>query len=418
MFDKDLWQEVFYVLKKNKVRTALTGFGVFWGIFMLVLMLGAGKGLYNGAYYGLGDLALNSLFIWSNPTSIPYEGFDRNRFWNFTNEDTKALLENIDEIEVLSPRAGRGSREISRNNRRDSFEIAGVTPGLLKIEPPDMTSGRFINNKDMKEKRKIIVIGKRVREILFESDEDPLGEYLKINGVYFQVVGVFKSKRPPDRDGDNQNKTVLMPFTTLQHTYNMGNRVGYYAVLPKPGFSAKFVEEKIKTLLAKRHKISPDDKLAFGTDNVEEGFKNANDVFTGILILSWFTGTLTLLAGVIGTSNIMLVIVRERTKEIGVQRALGATPMRIIRQIITESIFINTLTGYIGLLLSVGLVEVTNYVLAKVHVASDYFRDPEVDLKVAVLALAVLIISGAIAGLLPARRAVSIKPIDALRSEI
>lgn len=420
MLDRELWQEVFHILKKNKTRTLLTAFGVFWGIFMLVVTLGASKGLYNSAYQGVGDLALNSLFIWPKNTTIPYEGFPRGRWWSFTNDDTKALIDNIDEIEVLAPRSNAwgGDVTISRDNRSDSFRIIGDTPEYFKIEPQDIMEGRFINRKDIQNKRKVIVIGKRVREILFEPHEDPLGEYLKINGIYFQIAGVFKSRRAPSNGGDSQNKTIFMPFSTLQRTFKMGNYVGYYSILPKPGVRVKNVEEKMKKFLAKRHKVSPEDEQAFGTDNLEEAFRNVNDLFTGIFFLSWFVGTLTLLAGVIGTSNIMLVIVRERTKEIGIQRALGATPMRIIRQILTESIFLNTVAGYTGLLLSAGLVELIGYIMNKAQADVSYFRDPEVDFKVAILALFILIFSGAIAGLLPARRAVRIKPIDALRSEI
>lgn len=420
MIDRDLWQEVFHVLKKNKTRTFITGFGVFWGIFMLVVMLGAGKGLKNGVFYGIGDLALNSLYIWTKNTTIPYEGFDRGRWWNFTNEDTKALIDNIPEIEIVAPRANAwgGDVSISRDNRSDSFRIIGDTPEYLKIEPQDIVEGRFINKKDLQNRRKVIVIGKRVREILYEPDEDPLGTFLKIRGVYFKVIGVFKSRRGPNNGAENQNKTIFMPFSTLQLTNNMGNYVGYYSMLAKPGIPARKVEEKIKKLLAKRHKVSPEDDQAFGTDNVEEEIREVNNLFTGIAALSWFVGTLTLFAGVIGTSNIMLVIVRERTKEIGIQRALGATPFRIIRQIVTESIFLNTAAGYLGLLISAGLVELVGFLLRKFEIKALYFHNPEVDLKVAVLALVILVLSGAVAGLLPARRAVSIKPIDALRSEI
>ena len=420
MIDRDLWQEVFHILKKNKTRTLLTGFGVFWGIFMLVVMLGAGNGLKNGVFYGLGDMALNSMYIWTRSTTIPYEGFDKGRWWSFTDDDTQAIRDNIPEIEVLAPRAsGRGGDvEISRDNRSDNFRIVGDTPGYLKIQPLDISAGRFINEKDLKLKRKIIIIGERVREILYEPDEDPVGDFLKVSGIYYQVAGVFKSRRPPDNGGDQDNKTIFMPFSTMQHTQNMGNRVGYYSVLSKDGISTKVIEEKMKKLLAKRHRVSPDDKLAFGTDNVEEQVQEVNVLFTGISFLSWFVGTLTLFAGVVGTSNIMLVVVRERTKEIGVQRALGATPWRIIRQIITESIFLNTAAGYMGLLLSIGLVELAAFLLRKLDIRTFYFYNPEVDIKVAMLALAILVVSGAIAGLLPAKRAVSIKPIDALRSEI
>ena len=209
-----------------------------------------------------------------------------------------------------------------------------------------------------------------------------------------------------------------MPLSTLQHTHNMGNFVNYYAVLPEPGIPVKHLEDKMKKFLAKQHKVSPEDDLAFWTDNLEEIFRNVNDLFIGIFFLSWFVGILTLLAGVIGTSNIMLVIVRERTKEIGIQRALGATPMKIIRQIVTESIFLNTVAGYTGLLLSAGLVELIGFFLGQIQADISYFKNPEINLKVAILALVILVVSGALAGLIPARRAISIKPIDALRSEI
>ncbi|UCH14616.1 MAG: ABC transporter permease [Bacteroidales bacterium] len=420
MFDRDRWQEIMHVLRKNKMRTFLTAFGVFWGIFMLVVMLGAGKGLYNGVFYGMGDFALNSLFIWTEPTSIPYKGFPRGRHWNFTNEDSKALIDNIREIEALAPRISvyQGQVEISRDKRTDFFRIVGDTPEYFKIDPVRIHKGRFINRKDLAEKRKVIIIGKKASDVLFEPDENPIGEFLKIQGVYFEVVGVFSSKRAPNRGGDYQNEMIFMPFTTLQKTFNYGNVVGYYSVLAKRGVPVSKVEEKMKRFLARRHKVSPDDEMAFGSANVEENVKNLSNLFIGIALLSWFVGTLTLVAGVIGISNIMLVIVKERTKEIGIQRAIGATPMKIISQIILESVFLTTIAGYIGLLLATGIVEVVGFFLRQAQVESFFFRNPEVDLKVASLALLILILSGAMAGLIPARRAVKIKPIDALRSEI
>jgi len=420
MFDRDRWQEIFYSLKKNKMRTFLTAFGVFWGIFMLVVMLGAGKGLYNGVFYGMGDFATNSMFIWTQPTSVPYKGFLRGRQWNFTNEDTKAILDNIREIEVLAPRINvRGGRvEISRDKRSDFFRIVGDTPEYYKVDPVKMLEGRFINQKDLAQRRKIIVIGKKARDVLFDPDEDAIGKYLKIQGVYFEIAGVFKSKRAPNRGGDYQNEMVFMPVTTLQKTYNYGNVVGYYSVLAKSGIPVSRVEAKMKKYLARRHKISPDDERAFGSHNVEENIRNITNLFTGINLLSWFVGILTLTAGVIGISNIMLVIVKERTKEIGIQRAIGATPMKITSQIILESVFLTTIAGYIGLILSTGIVEIVSALLRKAQVESFFFRNPEVDFKVATLALIILIFFGALAGLIPARRAVKIKPIEALRSEI
>lgn len=420
MFDRDRWQEIFYALKKNKMRTFLTAFGVFWGIFMLVVMLGAGKGLYNGVFYGMGDFATNSMFIWTRQTTIPYKGFPRGRQWNFTNEDTKALLDNIREIEVLAPRMSsrQGLTEIGRNKNNGFFRIIGDSPEYYHIDPVRILNGRFINRLDLVKQRKSIIIGKRVRDVLFDVDENPVGKYLEIQGVYFEVVGEFQSKRAPNRGGDYQNECIIMPITTLQKTYNYGNVVGYYSVLAKPGIPVSRVEAKMRKFLARRHKVSPKDEMAFGSHNVEENIKNLNNLFTGIRLLSWFVGILTLAAGVIGISNIMLVIVKERTKEIGIQRAIGATPMKIISQIILESVFLTTIAGYTGLLLSTGIVEIVGFFLRKAQTDSFFFRNPEVDFKVATLALLILIASGALAGMIPARRAVKIKPIDALRSEL
>ncbi len=420
MFDLDRWQEIFSTVKKNKLRTFFTAFGVFWGIFMLIIMLGSGKGLHNGVSTGMGDMATNSMFMWTRRTTIPYKGFPRGRFYQFRNNDTQALIDNIPEIEHIAPRlqgwGGNGNNNVIRGERTGAFTIQGDYPAYNIIDPVKMLSGRFINKFDIDEKRKIAVIGIRVFDEMFEPGENPIGQYLRIQGVYFKVVGTFQSKKN-DQQADRENQQICIPFTTLQKTYNYGDIVGWYAITAKSNSSVSIVEEKAKALMKTRHSISPDDDRAIGSFNVESEFKKMTKLFAGINGLIWIVGIGTLLAGVIGVSNIMLIVVKERTKEIGIQRAIGATPLNIITQIITESVFLTTLAGYIGLALGVGIVELVNYILVKTGADTAMFNNPEVDFDKAITALIVLVIAGALAGFIPAKKAVSIKPIDAIRNE-
>lgn len=420
IFDQDRWQEIFSVLKKNKLRTFFTAFGVFWGIFMLIIMLGSGKGLSNGVKTGMGDMATNSMFMWTQRTTVPFKGFPRGRFYNFNNGDTQALIDNIPEIEYIAPRIQgfnrSGDNNVVRAERTGNFRIQGDYPEYNLIDPVKMLKGRFINNLDITDERKVIVIGQRVYEEMFEPDENPIGEYVRISGVYFKVVGLFTSKKN-DQQAEQENQQVFMPFTTLQKTYNYGDVVGWYSITAKKNVSVSTIEEKAKTLMKQRHSIAPDDDRAIGSANVEEEFQKMTNLFSGINALIWIVGIGTLLAGVVGVSNIMMIIVKERTKEIGIQRALGASPASIISQIITESVFLTAISGYIGLVIGVVLVEVVNYLLISTNASTGMFANPSVDFAVAIKALVVLVISGAVAGMIPANRAVSIKPIDALRSE-
>lgn len=400
----------------------MTAFGVFWGIFMLIIMLGSGTGLENGVSSGMGKFATNSVFMWTQRTTIPYKGFPRGRNFMFDNDDIAALQDNIPEIRHLAPRlqgwsSGDGTNNTIRNDKTGAFSILGDYPEWNKIDPMDISKGRFINEIDITEKRKVAVIGTRVEELLFEPDEDPIGEYIQIQGVYFLVVGVFKPLNTNISFGGEKEQSIFIPFTTLQKTYNYGNIVGWFSITSKADIPVSVIEEKALKLLASRHTIHPDDKEAFGHFNLEAEFNQMNGLFKGIDGLIWIVGIGTLMAGVIGISNIMLVIVKERTHEIGIQRALGATPMNVITQIISESIILTAFAGYAGLVAGVALVEGINYALITFGVESDTFKRPEVNLQVAITALSILIISGALAGLIPARRAVRIKPIDALRDE-
>jgi putative ABC transport system permease protein len=419
IFDIERWQEIFNTLKKNKLRTFFTAFGVFWGIFMLVIMMGSGSGLENAVNRDLGDMATNSVFVWTQRTTIPYKGFSRGRYYNFRNSDTEALIKNIPEIKYIGPRiqgwGGDGDNNVVRAERTGAFSIQGDYPDYNMIDPVGMKNGRFINKLDIINKRKICVIGERVKNEMFAADEDPLGQYLRIQGVYFKVVGIFESTKPGR--GEHENQIIYLPFTTLQKTYNYGDVVGWYSITSQHNVPVSVVEEKVKTLLRQRHTIHPDDERAVGSFNLENEFKKMTTLFAGIRGLIWIVGIGTLLAGVIGITNIMLIIVRERTKEIGIQRAIGATPLNIITQIIMESVFLTTLAGYIGLVLGVGVIEGINYLLVSTGAENDMFANPEVSFTLAIYALEILVVSGVLAGLIPAYRAVSIKPIDALRNE-
>jgi putative ABC transport system permease protein len=420
LLNTDKIQEIWFTIKHNKLRTFFTAFGVFWGIFMLVVMLGAGNGLHNGVSTGMGDMATNSLFMWGRNTTIPYKGFPRGRWVRFNNDDTQALIDNLPEIEYIAPRlqvsAGQGQNNVVRKEKTAAYSIQGDYPAYNLIDPSNILQGRFINQNDIKEKRKVVVIGKRVYEEMFKPDENPIGQFLKIQGVYFRVIGVSSSKKN-DNQAEEENQQLFMPFTTMQSTYNMGDRVGWYSITAKKGYSAAQVLEKAKLVMAQRHSFSPKDKRALGSFNVEEQYLKMANLFMGINGLIWIVGIGTLLAGVIGVSNIMLIIVKERTKEIGIQRALGATPWQIRKQIVLESVLLTSVSGYIGLVAGVGILEALNYMLIKFNLNSDMFSRPEVDFEKAVWALVILVVSGALAGFIPANRAVSIKPIDALRDE-
>jgi len=417
MIDIDKWQEIFQSLKQNKVRTALTAFGISWGIFMLVIMLGAGSGLENAVYSNLGDFSRNSMFIWAQQTTMPYKGFPRNRSYSFDYNDKKALEHNINEIQTVAPTVnGGGFRQgslIIHGLKKGTFNVMGKTPEENSIDPVDIEYGRFLNNFDMQLNRKCILLGYRAYEELFDKGEDPINKYVRLNGIYFQVIGVYKSKHSGGW-GENQNSQIWIPFTTAQQVYNYANKVDHFSIVVKPQYEVKSVEDKVMAILAKRHNLHPEDKGAFGYNNVGEEFKKMNGLFVGIRGLIWIVGIGTLLAGIIGVSNIMLIILRERTVEFGIKRAIGASPMKIITSVLSESIFLTTIAGLSGLMFGVFIIELVNSAIPS---DSEMFRNPEIDFKLAITALILIIFSGVIAGIIPSRRAVSIKPIEAIRSE-
>jgi putative ABC transport system permease protein len=399
----------------------MTAFGVFWGILMLIIMIGSGNGLRNSVFDGFQDFATNSAFMWTRQTTVPFKGLPRGRNWLFNNADMKALRDGIPEIGYLAPRlqpwSGNGENNVVRGVKTANYDIFGDYPDFFRIDPVTMLSGREINDIDIRENRKVAVIGKQVRAELFEKDENPIGQYIRISGVYFQVVGVFEPRNKNISFGGDKEKSIFLPFTSLQIAYNMGDQVHFIAFTAKNQIPVSEVEKKVMALLADRNKVAPEDEQAFGHVNLEKEFKQMTGLFTGINVLIWIVGIGTLFAGVVGVSNIMLIVVKERTKEIGIQRSIGATPWKIIGQILMESISLTAMSGMIGLVIGVGLLELINLQMANSGSEGQMFKNPGVDFSIAVTALIVLIFAGIFAGFIPARKAVSIKPVEALRAE-
>ncbi|MFN7975869.1 MAG: ABC transporter permease [Acidobacteriota bacterium] len=418
--DGDLWREIWDALSHNKVRTLLTAFGVFWGIFLLVVMLGAGNGLGNGVRAGFSDSVSNSLFVWTQMTSMPYGGLLPGRRFSMNDADVVAIRAAVTEAAVIAPRLQlggyRGGNNVVRGTKTGAFSVMGDVPEIRAVVPMEILSGRFLDPIDMAERRKVAVIGTKVKEILFGGDE-PVGGNVKINGVYFTVVGTFQGAGRGD-DADEDTQRIFVPFTTFQSAFNRGDDVGWLAITSRPDTRASRVEERVLALLRQRHTVHPDDRRAFGHYNVEEEFQKVQGLFLAIATLTWIVGSGTLAAGAIGVSNIMLIIVRERTKEIGIRRAVGATPWVVMSQIVLEAVILTAIAGATGLCISVGLLALVESFLPPGGSPEAMFGAPEVSLGSALRALSVLVVAGIVAGLLPARRAVAVRPVDALRAEI
>ncbi len=419
MFDLDNWTEIYHALTRNKLRTALTAFGVFWGIFLLMIMLGSGSGLRNGVSADFADEATNSFFLWTQATSKPYRGLPAGRSFELTNDDTEAIRRQIPEAKIVAPRnqlgGHRGGNNVTRGNKAGAFSVMGDIAEYNQVEAIPIIRGRFLNDLDLAERRKIAIIGTGVQKVLFDEEEDPIGESIEINGVYFKVIGLFEPMQSGD-EGDRKAQSIYIPISTFQSAFNTPNYVNWFAITSDDDVPASVVEDKVLALLAARHRVAPDDTRAFGHFNMEEEFNKIQGLFSGISVLIWIVGAGTLAAGAIGVSNIMLIIVKERTREIGVRRAVGAQPISIMGQIVFESILLTSAAGYIGLLAGVGVMEGVRSALAN-GAQLQMFKNPGIDLQHAVLALVILIVSGTLAGIVPAQRAIRISPVDALRAE-
>lgn len=410
MFFIDRWEEIFSTIRKNKLRTFLTGFSVAWGIFMLIILLGSGQGLENGVRDQFESSAVNTLWVWGGETTMAYKGFKPGRDINFENPDYNDLHDNINGIEYM---AGRtfvwGDNTISYKNEYGNFDIRSVHPDYGAIEKVRVLEGRFVNPFDVKDYQKVTVIGTDVRDALFKG-KSPMGEYVNIKGVPFKVIGIFE-----DEDGRRGNqRTLYIPITTAQRVFIGRERVQTMAITveSREVDDSKRMEDEVRTRLAQRLRFDKADTQAMFIWNGVQEFKQFMDLFAAIRMFVWVIGVMTIIAGIVGVSNIMMIAVKERTKEIGIRKSLGATPSSIILLIMQEAIFITALAGYIGLVLGVGLLELINP-----HIETEFFRNPEVNLKVAITATIVLVLSGMLAGFVPARRAARIKPVEALRDE-
>ncbi len=418
MFDVDIWQEIFATIRKNKLRTFLTGFSVAWGIFMLMVLLGSGNGLQNGVKEEFADDAVNIMWLWTGKTSVPYNGLKEGREIRFDNGDFQFLNSEATDIDLVSSRFYlQGDIVYSYGKEYGSFSTSTCYPSLMEMEKIKLTQGRFINNLDMNEFRKVIVIGDDIRKALFK-EEVPLGKYIKVGSVPFKVVGVSRDPRSDD------NRQAYMPFTTAQRLFNGGNRVHTFTVttrMVKSVSEAEAINDRVRQQMASRHDFDPEDKKAMGSFNMLTEYIRTMKIFEAIKLFVWIIGIGTLIAGIVGVSNIMLILVKERTREIGIRKALGASPASVIGLVLLESVLITTIAGYLGLVLGVGLMEVVNFGLEQMVASGGgeevFFRNPTVDFPTALSATAILIVSGALAGYIPARNAANVKPIEALRDE-
>ena len=411
LFDIDTWQEIYGSIRKNKIRTVITIIGVLWGIFILVVLLGVARGMENNFKKLFGDFATNSVFIWTQATDKPFKGFQKGRSLNLTFDDIEILKRTYkDEIKLLAPRNQTNSRLI-RNFKTGDFKISGDYPVLDKIQKKDLVYGRFINESDITNTRKVCVISENIYKQLFEKNEYPVGEYIKINEVTYKVVGIYKLSSGVKIDGE----TAYIPFTTFKKIYNTSNNIDWMMVTANKNIDIEQIEQNMIQTLKALHKVHPDDERAFGSFNLGTRIDKLNGFLKGMQFLTWFIGIATLIAGVFAIGNILLITVKERTKEIGIRRALGATPSSIRRQIILESVFLTAIAGMLGIILGGGILFLLDTTMASGE--NPILVNPTVNIPIIIISFSILIILGTLIGLIPAHMATLIKPIEALREE-
>lgn len=409
LFDIDIWQEILSTIRKNRLRTFLTGFSVAWGIFMLIILLGSGNGLQNGVETQFKSDATNSIWIYNGTTTKAYKGLQSGRNIEFNNADYEFIRDNIPGIREISARYYMWqNRLVSYKKEYGTYDLICVHPDYQVIENAIITSGRFLNNVDIHSYRKVAVIGRKVYTSLFKDGKDPLGQYINVNNVPFQVVGVFRDQSERDEE------RIYLPISTVQMIFNGGNRIHNLSLTSN--LNAKQSEELEATLrakLAQRHQFDKDDPGALFVNNTIKQYQKFQNLFIGIRIFVAFIGLFTIIAGIVGVSNIMIIVVNERTKEIGIRKAIGATPASVIGLILLEAIIITAFAGYVGLVTGVGLLEL----LSKYLPQNDFFKNPEVDFSIAMISTLLLVVAGALAGFFPALKASRVKPVVALRDE-
>jgi putative ABC transport system permease protein len=407
-------QEILFTLRQNKLRTLLTAFGVFWGIFMLILLLGAGRGMQNGVMQDFGNEPLDIIVLFSGDTSVAFKGMGLGRKIKLDEADALAVSRQVPGVRIVS--GDRAQYDITVNyGRKNSNAVMHGIPDeffRLKNEIP-FTYGRRTNPLDVDQTRKVVLLGKNVVERLFDKDVDPVGKDVRVKDVVMKVVGVFHDKMNRGQGSD----AIYIPRSTYETVYGGGGKLDNIWIRPQPGADGFEVEKQILELVKRRHEVTPEDKRGIGSFNMAEPAKRINGLFTGITVFIWFVGLGTLMAGIVGISNIMIITVKERTREIGIRKALGATPFTIVSTLLLESTLVTAVAGYVGLVCGVGLLELIAFGLRKAGAQMPYFMNPEVNFQVAMTAIALLVGVGVLAGLMPALRAAKITPIEAMRAE-
>lgn len=414
MFDREKWAEIFDTIGKNKLRTVLTGFSVFWGIFMLIILLGTGNGLSNGFSHNFRNTAKNTIDLWGGQTTKPWQGLAVDRDIQLDTRDVEALRHAIPGLQHITGnlRVWRGQSQLSRGKNYGNFTISGVTPEFTALQDQQILQGRFINAMDQAGARKVIVLAEDSRDALFKGD-DPIDQWVQVNNIPFQVVGIYRFES--SGRGMNQSSQVFIPLSVVQRVFNAKQDVDKITFSFSDGSmaGAEQAAQRAVAVLAQRHRFDPTDERAVYVNNNVANAALFGQIFGGINAFLWVIGIGTIVAGIVGVSNIMLITVKERTREIGIRKALGATPANVVGQVIMEAVFVSAMAGYCGLVCGVGLLEFISS-----HVpGTDMFRDPSIKLGTALVATVVLVVAGGLAGLIPARRAAAIRPIEALRDE-
>lgn len=412
--DIDSYREIFDTITRNKSRSFLTGFGVFWGVFMLIALIGGGQGFKEILLRNFDGFATNSAMIWAQPTSKAYKGFRKGRKWDMDDRDVECLRQQIPELSTVSPMVFSGTQTAVRKNQSISVNVKGVAPDFANVCDPRIRYGRYLNEMDMKSLRKVCVIGEKVYKNLFPEGGDPCGQMIRVDSVYYSVVGVDCRSAGGISIGGNADEAVTLPISVLRRTYNRGTKVDIIAVTGRGNVQMSTLTERMRSIVARAHSVSPSDTQGLTVFNTELMLGMIDNLFKGVNLLIWLVGIGTLLAGAIGVSNIMMVTVRERTTEIGIRRAIGATPRMILTQILSESIVLTLVSGMLGVLMAVGILQLMEMASIGDGIVKAHFQ---VNFWTAVITSLLISLLGAIAGLAPAWRAMSIKPVDAMRDE-
>ncbi|MBP5771508.1 MAG: ABC transporter permease [Bacteroidaceae bacterium] len=413
LFDFDSFRELLETLLRNKTRSLLTGFGVFWGVFMLVALIGGGDGLKEMLNNNFEGFATNSAIIWDQPTTKPFHGFRKGRYWDLTTGDVARLRAQVPQLDVVTPVISKWGVQVVNGDHKYNANVKGQLPEYAKVEAPKMYYGRFINEMDIAQQRKVCVLGKRVYKSLFPGSGDPCGQLIRLDSAYYSVIGVNYAGGNMSING-SADEAVIIPISLMQRAFNMGENIEMIAITARRGTAISDITPRIREVVARAHDIDPTDEKAVMVFNTEVLFGLMDNLFSGVDLLIWLVGIGTLLAGAIGVSNIMMVTVKERTTEIGIRRAIGATPRMILSQIISESVLLTSVAGMSGILFAVLILQMMEMGFTEDGIVQSHFQ---VGFWTAIGAAALLAALGVLAGLAPAARAMSIKPVDAMREE-